>query len=247
MKHQQAMPNLEDQNFKVSGDKAFYSLQGEGPTMGEPAVFLRLHYCNLHCVWCDTPYTWDKTMKEYFSEPVEWSVEETAKKVKKLWGCENPKKIKRLVITGGEPLLWMKQIEQLIILLPDWNVEIETNGTIMPSEFLLMICQFNCSPKLGNSKNDRKIRINIPVLKEIATRQSAFKFVVQKPEELDEIEKDFVIPANISVDKVILMPEGVSNKSLKEHSQAVAEYAKKKGYRIMGRLQINLWGKKRRK
>ena len=37
----------------------FESIQGEGPTAGEPCVFLRLAMCNLHCRWCDTKYTWD--------------------------------------------------------------------------------------------------------------------------------------------------------------------------------------------
>ena len=37
----------------------FSSIQGEGPNAGAPSVFLRLAQCNLHCVWCDTKYTWD--------------------------------------------------------------------------------------------------------------------------------------------------------------------------------------------
>ena len=37
----------------------FHTLQGEGASLGSPAVFLRLSLCNLHCHWCDTPYTWN--------------------------------------------------------------------------------------------------------------------------------------------------------------------------------------------
>ena len=36
----------------------FYSIQGEGPTLGKPSVFIRLAGCNLECVWCDTKYSW---------------------------------------------------------------------------------------------------------------------------------------------------------------------------------------------
>ena len=43
------------------------------------------------------------------------------------------------------------------------------------------------------------------------------------------------------------MPEGVDEKDLKKHSQAVAEMAKIKGYRLLSRLQIQLYGKERRK
>src|SRR3954467_9071958 len=35
----------------------FYTLQGEGPYSGCPAVFMRLAGCNLQCPGCDTDYT----------------------------------------------------------------------------------------------------------------------------------------------------------------------------------------------
>jgi len=35
------------------------TIQGEGKSSGMPCAFLRLSLCNLHCIWCDTPYTWN--------------------------------------------------------------------------------------------------------------------------------------------------------------------------------------------
>ena len=35
----------------------FYTLQGEGPFCGSPAIFIRLAGCNLQCPGCDTDYT----------------------------------------------------------------------------------------------------------------------------------------------------------------------------------------------
>ena len=35
--------------------------QGEGPSAGQVAAFVRLGLCNLTCAWCDTAYTWDRS------------------------------------------------------------------------------------------------------------------------------------------------------------------------------------------
>jgi 7-carboxy-7-deazaguanine synthase len=37
----------------------FRSIQGEGVNTGRVRTFVRFSGCNLHCVWCDTPYTWN--------------------------------------------------------------------------------------------------------------------------------------------------------------------------------------------
>ena len=39
--------------------ETFHSLQGEGPSAGTPAHFLRLQGCDVGCRWCDTKYSWD--------------------------------------------------------------------------------------------------------------------------------------------------------------------------------------------
>src|SRR5690349_728284 len=78
-------------DFLVSGDGFFATLQGEGVTAGAPAVFMRLQNCNLHCGanqtgWlCDTWYTWDKSTREYWEEAREVSILDAAKTFEEQW------------------------------------------------------------------------------------------------------------------------------------------------------------------
>lgn len=121
----------------------FHSIQGEGVSQGTPCVFLRLAGCNLACSWCDTAYSWNGTVPGMRLAP------EKAAELVLHYPC------RRLVLTGGEPLIQQKALPVLLRLLPDHAVEMETNGTIMPdTELLKRVTQFNVSPKLPHSGNN---------------------------------------------------------------------------------------------
>ena len=92
----------------TGGPEIFASLQGEGPSAGMPVAFIRLSRCNLACTWCDTAYTW---RFEGDNRPHRDGVayDRRANQVK-LTPAEAAERIaatgqKRLVITGGEPLM----------------------------------------------------------------------------------------------------------------------------------------------
>ena len=104
---------------KIAVSEYFYSLQGEGRTMGVPAVFLRLTGCNLMCggkgvekdgilrdsaTWvCDTIAVW--------MQGTTWSFEGITEELNKT--TDFVKRLKEgvhLVITGGEPLLQQTRI-----------------------------------------------------------------------------------------------------------------------------------------
>lgn len=98
----------------------FVSIDGEGPTAGELAVFLRFQGCNLRCTWCDTIYSFDA------AEPCTPS---TAQELYE-YVCGSP--ARNVTLTGGEPLL-QPNLPALLSLLcgnPDLQVHIETNGSI---------------------------------------------------------------------------------------------------------------------
>ncbi|RMD77549.1 7-carboxy-7-deazaguanine synthase QueE [Candidatus Dojkabacteria bacterium] len=232
--------------LKISGDGVFATLQGEGQTTGKPAVFLRLHFCNLHCSWCDTRYTWDKNSREFWQEPEDWSYGETAVRINNAWESVFPtNQEKRLVITGGEPLLQQRKIVNLLQRLPGWEIEIETNGTIMPIPELYT-CQFNCSPKLENSGNPLQIRYKPEVLRVINNlSKSQFKFVVTKPLDLDEIDL-IVSNCNLNPTKILIMPEGQTKKEVEIRYQMIKDAVEARGWGITLRNQLIWFGSKRR-
>lgn len=195
---------------------------------------------------CNAWYTWNPKSKEFWTEGEDWDIQKSVQMIEDVWKCKNKNIIKRLVITGGEPLLQKEAIDELIKAMPNWNIEIETNGTIMPTDYQLKRCQFNCSPKLRNSKNVVASRIKPDVLRALNKANTDFKFVVMSKEDLDEIEKDFLIPFNLDVTRVILMPQGVQPEEIRMNMRNVVEYAKEKGYRVLSRLQVEIWGAKRK-
>jgi len=234
-----------DDRLIISGDGVFYSLQGEGVTMGLPAVFLRLHLCNLKCVWCDTWYTWNEKTSEFWSEKEEWTIEETVKRIKEAWQCQNKQIKKRLVVTGGEPLLNQDKLTTLFKKLPDWEIEIETNGTITPIPELIKRCQFNCSPKTSNSLNSRNIRIKQGAINTLKSANTFFKFVVVSPNDVKEAERDYVKPFMLDPNRVIIMPQGATSEEVRINALKVVDIVKSRGYRILLRLHLDLWGAKR--
>jgi len=163
--------------FNDAGDKLFitsifYTLQGEGPYRGEPAVFVRLAKCNLACSFCDTYFdggdwlTFDQidlrignVLGEYFDGAIPKWVE---KKV-------------GLVITGGEPML-QKNLGPFLEMMQDhfaWT-QIESNGTVWQNlpELTTLVCSPKCLEKDG--KPVKYLKPNTDVL----DRADCLKFVM---------------------------------------------------------------------
>lgn len=221
--------------------EVFYSLQGEGPNMGAPSVFLRLATCNLACTWCDTKYTWDWTNYDYGREVVNLHAQEVEERIR-AFGCG------RLIVTGGEPLLQQAELAPLAASLnkDGFQLEVETNGTIAPLEDLERdVDQWNVSPKLESSGNPRDRREQRQALEVMARLPNAyFKFVVTHPEDVGEVcalRDAYGLPGQ----RIILMPEGVTEEGIQARSQWVAEACAMEGFRFSTRLHILLWGDQR--
>lgn len=220
------------------GPEIFYSLQGEGVSMGKPAVFLRLALCNLRCSWCDTAYSWKWNPGEMAQHVMDVPSEDVAARVRAF-------PVKHIVVTGGEPLLQQEEVIRLCSLLPGYTVEVETNGTLIPSRQLDAVAeQYNVSPKLGHSGNDPSRSLVPESLAWFARCPKAwFKFVVASPRDMDEVlelQKAYAI----SSDRILLMPRGITSAELSASRLWLAEECLKHGYRLTDRLHVHLWGSK---
>ena len=108
-------------------NEIFYSLQGEGFHTGTPALFIRFSGCNLKCSFCDTKH-----------EEGEWMSDEDI--VAKAKECP----AKMVVLTGGEPSLWIDEAFVEKLHQAGTYVCIETNGTHPIPDSVDWI---TCSPK----------------------------------------------------------------------------------------------------
>jgi 7-carboxy-7-deazaguanine synthase len=217
-------------------NELFTSIQGEGPSAGEPALFLRLALCNLRCVWCDTRYTWDFTSYDYQIEVTPLSLEEVAERI----GATGER---RLVITGGEPLLQQALLVHLIALLNGAAIiEVETNGTLTPDPALAArVDQWNVSPKLEHSGNPRSRRWRPASLRTFRdTERAHLKFVVQELSDLTEV-MTLVTEVAWPKERVLLMAQGSTRSEYEPRASVVEELCREHGFRFSPRLQVLLW------
>lgn len=108
-------------------NEIFYSLQGEGFHAGTPAVFVRFSGCNLKCDFCDTRHEEGKDMTD----------EEIVEEV-----LHYPSRM--VILTGGEPGLWVDDALIEALHKAGKYISIETNGTcVLPEQ----IDWVTCSPK----------------------------------------------------------------------------------------------------
>lgn len=226
--------------------EVFASVQGEGLSAGQPCTFLRLSRCNLACVWCDTAYTWhfdgdDRPHRDgvtFERKPNQITLDEAdvAAQIKALGQ-------RRLVITGGEPLMQAAGLVKLLELLPDVHVEIETNGTVATGPQLdVRIDQFNVSPKLSHSGNAAELALIPERLHAYASDgRATFKFVIAEPGDVAEVAQ-IVREYHIRPERVFLMPEGTDSATLRKREEWLVPLCLEHGYRMTDRLHIHLFG-----
>ncbi len=145
--------------MQVTCNEIFSSVQGEGPLVGQRQIFLRLAGCNWSCRYCDTPVNaepWCRVEKtpgsrEFFHVPNPLDPADVARLVK----AYKPWLHHSISITGGEPLLHVDVLLELIPKLPATRrgIFLETNGTLPEAleELIDLVDFISMDVKLANT------------------------------------------------------------------------------------------------
>lgn len=192
----------------------FFSLQGEGPFMGQPAVFLRLAGCVPPlCPWCDTPHA--------LGPGTRLPVADVVSRVRAHGAA-------MLVVTGGEPFAqWATGLAELTAVFSGRSrrIQYETSGKAgIPADHRGFVV---CSPK----------PLHAPRLAaDCVSRVDAFKFVVDGTNLASVLA--FVAENDIAPDKVWLMPLGATRAEQQRRMPMVWEMCARNGFRFAPRLHI---------
>lgn len=220
----------------------YSSLQGEGLLTGVPSVFIRTSGCNLRCWFCDTPYTsWEPEGKDLSPGEILSRVEQ-----------ETPSHV---VITGGEPMLWNELLEITCSLKQlQRHITIETAGTC----YLKVDCDLmSISPKLSGStppaerdqrwhvRHERDRHRPDVVSRLMAEYPYQLKFVVDRTEDLAEMEDYLAALGSADRARVLCMPQGTTAAELASKTPWIEEYCRQQGLQFCPRRHIEWFGGKR--
>jgi 7-carboxy-7-deazaguanine synthase len=225
--------------------ETFYSVQGEGSLVGVPSVFVRTSGCNLRCTWCDTPYA-------------SWNPEGTEMSVGEIVALVEREPTRYVVVTGGEPMIARGMPELLGQLrAAGKHITIETAGTIAPQGVPCDLASI--SPKLAHStpseakagkawaEKHERLRLQPEMLRAWCTHYDyQLKFVIATEADVEEVR---AVVSSIGVpvppEKILLMPEGITQEALRGRQAWLVDVCKRTGWRYSPRLHIDLFGNKR--
>ena len=223
-------------------NEVYFAHQGEGPRLGVPSVFVRLHGCPVQCEWCDTPFTWDGSESGEAT-----SVRALADRVIAL---ARETCAEAVVVTGGEPLI-SKGLVPLLKRLTEAGLacEVETAAILPPPVGLdaLSGVTVNLSPKLPSALP--KILPDPALLRAwlLSRIPTTLKLVVA-----DELDWRTMEALLRSLDlgpelarKVYLMPCATTRDGLAQAQAWLLGRAKGSPYRVTTRMHVAAYGDER--
>ncbi len=198
----------------------FHSLQGEGKDIGLPTTFVRTAGCNLRCEWCDTRYAWEGGE--------EIAIDEIKEKLDTII-CN------KICITGGEPLLQEDLIDLIDLLLPKYEISVETNGSLDISELAQKELTISMDYKTpSSSMEDEMMEENLKLLDE----DDQLKFVIADKKDYD-FSREVLKSSDITCEVIFQTEE---NYDIKELAESVLRDGL--DVRVLPQLHKMIWGDK---
>jgi len=153
---------IKDAGLSLPLVEEFFSLQGEGYQTGKAAYFIRLGGCDVGCNWCDSRFSWDKSVHPMVK---------TDAIIDNILNSGTDS----VVVTGGEPLMW--NLDYLCSHLKNMNINtyLETSGAYDLSGNWDWIC---LSPKR-----------NMPPVNDICLVADELKVIIEDSADFDWAEK----------------------------------------------------------
>lgn len=137
---------------------SYATLEGEGPEIGKPTILARLGGCAVRCKGCDTPNSWNAN-----AEPFDGTIDPMRNEYNQLMHISDIADLivqqadcyglKRISITGGEPLHYIDALRLLIadLWLRGFYINLETSGTLFDPVIFAM-CHVSVDIKTPSSK-----------------------------------------------------------------------------------------------
>jgi 7-carboxy-7-deazaguanine synthase len=217
----------------------YQSIQGEGVLTGTPSIFVRASGCNLRCWFCDTPFA------SWSPEGNDLSVEEIIQQVREF-------SAEHVVITGGEPMLFSELIpltQQLRDL--GQHITIETAGTLQ----LQVDCDLmSISPKFASSAPDAQLhprwhqrhlqsRHRPEVIRHLIQQYDyQIKFVIDRDEDLREVDQWLDEFPQVVRERVLLMPQGIEASELESRTSWLVQYCAAHQFTFCPRKHVEWFG-----
>ena len=218
-------------------------------------------------IGCDASASWAKR----YQHLVSWnSIDTIAKEIisytpENKWICSTGQDI-HFIITGGEPMLWQRELQQLIrqpILRDLKNITFETNCTqpwkdnfdkfmhgLTAGDYTKhpVHVTWSTSPKLSISgeKWEKAIKPEVAYqYSQIPNTHLYFKFVVEDEKDLEEVDMARKAYADAGVEAdIYLMAVGATVEGQSKTARQVADLCLKYGYKYSPRLHVDLFGNK---
>jgi organic radical activating enzyme len=216
--------------------------QGEGPYAGRRCSFLRLGLCNLHCEWCDTPFTWDESRFDVKAECPDRDADTLVAALRR-------HRTTLLVLSGGEPVIHSGN-ETLHEVIDRYGgaVHVETNGTRIPDARLAArVDAWGVSPKFAQNTDPAARRIRPDALRWFADRDNAFlKVVARSAPDVHAFAAELGTGRYGDWEgRVWIMPEGMTGPDLLATTAKVADAVAEHGFNLTLRQHTLMYGTER--